>query len=228
MTLPESIKLKRYRQEFRTRFCEGLLARRVLIAEGATETAAVPVACRRLAELNPDLYVSLEALGICVIDAGGENSIPDMAELYKGLGKQVFAVCDKQTDANQKLIESQADLLLMHDEKGIEDLVLKNTTAAALSRFCDHITWPEHLLKQFPKPSATPEEALREYFKGKKAEWGIADFLAQCNESEIPEWFRGSCLSLRFMCDPTFGSHKPGTNSKPEDASPAQAVYESD
>jgi len=36
--LPDSIKQKRYRQEFHTRFWEGLLARRVLIAEGATET----------------------------------------------------------------------------------------------------------------------------------------------------------------------------------------------
>ena len=41
VTLPESVKPKRYRQEFRTRFCEGLLARRILIAEGATESAAL-------------------------------------------------------------------------------------------------------------------------------------------------------------------------------------------
>ncbi|WP_186223958.1 ATP-dependent nuclease [Burkholderia gladioli] len=44
VSLPESVKLKRYRQEFRTRFCEGLLARRVLVAEGATEASAFPVA----------------------------------------------------------------------------------------------------------------------------------------------------------------------------------------
>ncbi|MDG4869297.1 ATP-dependent endonuclease, partial [Guyparkeria sp. 1SP6A2] len=53
ITLPDNVKLKRYRQEFRTRFCEGLLARRVLVAEGATEASAFPVACRRLAELKP-------------------------------------------------------------------------------------------------------------------------------------------------------------------------------
>ncbi|UFW42390.1 MULTISPECIES: ATP-dependent nuclease [Bradyrhizobium] len=54
--LPESVKHKRYRQEFRTRFCEGLLSRRVLVAEGATEAASFPVAARRLAELNPKVY----------------------------------------------------------------------------------------------------------------------------------------------------------------------------
>ena len=40
IALPDSVKPKRYRQEFRTRFCEGLLARRILVAEGATEAAA--------------------------------------------------------------------------------------------------------------------------------------------------------------------------------------------
>ena len=59
INLPDNVKLKRYRQEFRTRFCEGLLARRVLVAEGATEASAFPVACRRLAELRPDTYSSL-------------------------------------------------------------------------------------------------------------------------------------------------------------------------
>ena len=83
VTLPDNVKPKRYRQEFRTRFCEGLLSRRVLIAEGATEASAFPVACRRLAELKPDTYSSLEALGICTVDAGSDTNIPGMAQLYR-------------------------------------------------------------------------------------------------------------------------------------------------
>jgi len=70
ISLPDNVKLKRYRQEFRTRFCEGLLARRILIAEGATEASAFPVVCRLLSELKPDTYRSLEAMGVCVVDAG--------------------------------------------------------------------------------------------------------------------------------------------------------------
>lgn len=104
ITLPESVKPKRYRHEFRTRFCEGLLARRILVAEGATEAASFPSVCRRLAELNPAIYISLEALGICTIDAGGETSIPDIARLYKGLGKRTFAICDKQSASNKAAI----------------------------------------------------------------------------------------------------------------------------
>jgi putative ATP-dependent endonuclease of OLD family len=202
IALPESVKPKRYRQEFRTRFCEGLLARRILIAEGATEAASFPVACRRLAELQPGTYSSLEALGICTIDAGGEGNIPDMSRLYAGLGKQVFALCDNQTTEHQALIEAEVELLMMHPETGFEDLVLKNTPEDALRRFARLITWPPHLLAKYPQPDTTPAAALSDYFGWTKGTWGIADFLAQCNETEVPEWIREACRSLMTLCLP--------------------------
>ena len=203
ITLPVSVKLKRYRQEFRTRFCEGLLARRVLVAEGATEAASFPVTCRRLAELRPDIYSSLEALGICTIDAGGETSIPDMARLYRGLGKQTFAICDKQSPEHKTLIDSEVEIALMHEEKGFEDLVLKNTTENALIRFARLIDWPLHLLEKYPDPPSVARTALDEYFGWSKGSWGVADFLAQCDEAEIPEWLRKACRTLMTACTST-------------------------
>jgi putative ATP-dependent endonuclease of the OLD family len=202
IALPDNVKLKRYRQEFRTRFCEGLLARRILIAEGATEASAFPVACRRLAELKPDTYSSLEALGICTVDAGSEGNIPGMAQLYRELGKRTFALCDKQDDVDQIAIEIWVELLLMHEEKGFEDLVLKGTTEAALKRFAKLIKWPQHLAQKYPDPEAQAAAALAEYFAWSKGNWGIADFLAQCGEAEIPEWLRIACLELKEACAP--------------------------
>jgi putative ATP-dependent endonuclease of OLD family len=198
--LPKSIKLKAYRQNFRIRFSEGLLAGRILVGEGATEAAAFPVVCRRLAELKSDTYSSLEALGICTIDAGSQNSIPDMAKLYREIGKRVFAICDKQDAANKALIEAQVDVLLMHDEKGFEDLVLKNTTEEALKRFAKLVDWPPHLTAKYPDVEATAPAALSDYFGWTKANWGIADFLAQCSEVEIPEWLRDACIRLKTAC----------------------------
>lgn len=200
--LPNNVKLKRYRQEFRTRFCEGLLARRVLISEGPTEASAFPVACRRLAEINPGTYSSLEALGICVVDADGEKNIPGMAKLYRELGKRTFALCDQQDAANQALIEAEVDILLMHAEKGFEDLVLKGTTEDALKRFAALLDWPSHLTTKYPDPSADVFNALAEYFSWSKGNWGIADFFAQCTEDEIPEWVRNGCAQLKTACDP--------------------------
>lgn len=202
ISLPDSIKPKRYRQEFRIRFCEGLLARRILIAEGATEAASFPVVCRRLAELKPDTYSSLEAMGICTIDAGGETSIPDLAKLYRDLGKRTFAICDRQTEEQKARIESEVDRLYMHDEKGFEDLVLKNTTVDALTRFTKLIDWPPHLVQKYPDPEAQAQDAMREYFRWTKADWGIADFLAQCSEEEMPQWLRDACTSLKAITTP--------------------------
>ena len=196
------MKLKRYRQEFRTRFCEGLLARRILVAEGATEASAFPVACRRLAEIKPDTYSSLEALGVCTVDAGSESNIPGMAQLYRELGKRTFAVCDKQEDENKALIEAQVDRLLMHGEKGFEAMVLKGTTEAALKRFVKLIDWPQHLAQKYPDPEAQAATALAEYFLWSKGNWGIADFLAQCSEAEIPEWLRDAAVKLKAACIP--------------------------
>ena len=224
--LPDSVKPKRYRQEFRTRFCEGLLARRILIAEGATEAASFSVVCRRLAELRPNLYSSLEALGICTIDAGGETNIPDLAKFYRDLGKRTFAICDKQADEHKVLIEAQVEILFMHDEKGFEDLVLKNTTVDALERFVKLIEWPTHLKQKYPDPEQEPQEALREYFDGKKADWGIADFLAQCSEDEIPNLLRHGCALLKTICEPTCDQDSDA--SSPEIPEPSDAVTKAD
>ncbi len=124
--LPRSIKHKRHRQEFRTHFCEGLLARRILLAEGSTEAASMPAAARRLAEIDPDPYVA------------------DLGKLYSGLGKTVYAICDKHDASSQASIEAQVAKLFMHEETGIEKLVLKNTTKLALERFMGVIELPPH------------------------------------------------------------------------------------
>ena len=203
VNLPESVKHKRYRQEFRTRFCEGLLSRRILLAEGATEASAFPVVARRLAILDPKKYSSMEALGICTINAGTESQIADLGGLYRGLGKTVYAVCDKQTTANEAAIKAQVDELFMHAEKGIEDLVLKNTTAGALERFADLLTWPQHILQKYPDPKADVVNAVCDYFCWAKGNWGLADFLAQCTEDEIPEWMRETCIRIRELLQPS-------------------------
>jgi hypothetical protein len=141
-----------------------VLSRRVLIAEGATEATSFPVAARRLTELNPATYASVEALGVCIIDGGAESQIADLAKFYKGLGKRTFALCDKQTDEAKEAIEAQVERLFMHGEKRIEDLILKNTTQAALERFADALEWPPHLLAKYPIPNAQAVAALKEYF----------------------------------------------------------------
>ncbi|MFO1283054.1 MAG: TOPRIM nucleotidyl transferase/hydrolase domain-containing protein [Burkholderiales bacterium] len=202
ITLPPSIKHKRYRQEFRTRFCEGLLARRILLAEGATEAASLPAAARRLSEVDPETYSSFEALGLCTVDAGGDGNIADLGKLYGALGKTVYAVCDNQAAPNQLTIEAQVARLFMHGETDIEKLVLKNTSQAALERFIDAIDLPPHLSVKYPAPKAKALDVVTEFLGWAKGNWGLAEFLSQCTEAEIPEWIRDTCRELRKLCQP--------------------------
>lgn len=200
--LPASIKHKRYRQEFRTRFCEGLLARRILLAEGATEAASFPAAARRLAQVDPHTYSSFEALGLCTVDAGGDGNIADLGKLYRALGKAVYAVCDKQAAPNQAAIEAHVVKLFMHDETAIEKLVLKNTTQDAMERFIDAIELPPHLTAKYPTPKAKAVDVIADFLDWSKGSWGLAEFLSQCEDGEIPEWIRETCRELRDLCQP--------------------------
>lgn len=199
--LPASVKPKRYRQQFRTRFCEALLSRRILIAEGATEATMIPAAARRLSEVDPATYSSCEALGITTLDAGSDSQIADLGKLYSSLGKVVYAVCDKQAPANQAAIEATVSKLFMHGESDIEKLVLNNTTQAAMERFIDAVQWPQHLVTEFPNPKGNAAAALDRYFAWSKGDLGLAEFITQCTENEIPEWIKQLCRDLRQLCE---------------------------
>jgi len=221
--LPASVKPKRYRQEFRTRFCEALLSRRVILAEGATEAAMFPAAARRLSELDANTYSSFEALGICTVDAGGESQIADLGKLYVSLGKAVYAVCDQQTPSSQATIEASVTKLFMHGESDIEKLVLKNTTQAGLERFIDAIQWPPHLVTSFPNPKSNPADALSKFFEWSKGNLGLAEFIAQCNEAEIPDWIRKMCRDLRDLCQPPTPSAPPAPDPPQENEAVVEA-----
>ena len=138
---------------------------------------------------------------MCAIDAGSDSQVADLGKLYRDLGKKVYAICDKQNDEAKIAIEAQVDRLFMHDEHDFESLILKNTPKEALERFCKTLLWPPHLLKIYPDPAAEAAAALKKYFDWSKGNWGIADFLAQCSEAEIPEWIRKTCEELCILCD---------------------------
>lgn len=152
----------------------------------------------------------MEALGVCTIDAGGETSIADISRFYNLLGKRVFAICDAQDAVAKAEIEDEVELLLMHDEIGLEDLVLNNTTEEALARFAHLLEWPAHLATRYPDPAAEAGAALRDYFRWSKGNWGVADFLAQCELDEIPRWLRDSAQLLAQACETTTASPNPG------------------
>jgi len=184
---PPTVKQKMYREEVKRRFCESLLARRVLIAEGRTEYDAFPVAAKRLHELLPDEYTSLEGLGIAIINAETDSQIAPLGDYFIKLGKTVFAVFDKQTEESRNNIIAVIDHAFEASEKGFENIVVNNSSETALRRYAvflvENDEWPTHLNAIKPTPEVTIEDlktSLKRYLKWSKGSGSAADFLNQC------------------------------------------------
>jgi putative ATP-dependent endonuclease of OLD family len=208
-TYPPTIKPKAYRAEMRRRFCESLLSRRVLIAEGKTEYDAIPAAARRLHEVCPSDFTSIEGLGIAVIDAESDSQVAPLAAYFRGLGKTVIAVFDKQTDESRQAIEAAAHHTFESPESNFESLIVKYCAIAALRRYGQTVVtsggWPLHLSSQTPTDTKSDDEirdALLLLFANKKAEGCAADFLSQCSRDEMPAHIVSVVAGIKDAVEP--------------------------
>ena len=209
-TLPPTVKPKSYRAEFRTRFCEALLARRVLIVEGRTEYDAVPAAARRLHELEPTEFRTLESLGIAVVDAQTDTQVLPLGRYFANLGKQVFAIFDKQEPQAKQTIQQAIPNSYENPEKGFEDLLLNHCAEAALRRYAGHVVtegdWPPHLSSRTPD-SVTPlpalREALRDYLRWTKGAGDAADLIGVCSKVEMPSFLVDTLSEIQQIAEPS-------------------------
>lgn len=207
-SLPPSVKLKMYRQELKTRFCEALLARSVLIVEGRTEYDAVQAASRRLHELSGTNFRTLETLGIAVVDAQSDSKIAPLGEYFQKLGKLVFAMCDKQGEANRKIISDTVPNFFESPEKGFENLLLKQCKEPALRRYAEKVVnegdWPKHL----PDPPKltddlkTVQDCLFKYMASAKGDGVGAELLAMCSLDEMPIFLTETLARVQLLADP--------------------------
>lgn len=206
---PPSIKPKAYKANFRARFCEALLARYVLIVEGRTEFDAVPAAARRLSELNPVVYKTLEALGVAVIDAGSDAQVAPLGQFFRGLGKTVFAVFDKQAAAASLAIQQAVDHPFESPELGFENVVLHHTKETALRRYALSVVnegnWPQHLEAQKPTAGSSVEQirsGLWGMFSWAKGSGDAGDLLGACSEDEMPGYLKDALRRIRIVVEP--------------------------
>ncbi len=206
--LPPNVRLKMYRQELKRRFCEALLARRVLIVEGRTEYDAIKSASRRLHEVAPLEFRTLEALGVAVVDAESDSKIAPLGKYFKTLGKEVFAICDKQSEASRSAITVEIANLFESPEKGFENLLVKQTKEAALRRFGERLVsegeWPINLGN--PPTSgdslATVQDCVSKYLRNAKGAGGSADLVGVCQRDEMPIFITESLSRIQQLIDP--------------------------
>lgn len=204
---PASVKPKAYHAEFRLRFAEALLAKKILLTEGATEATGYLAAARRLNEIVPEKFNSLEELGIAVFDVMSETSVANYGEYFKKLGKTVFAVFDKQEEDAVAKIKAGVDHAFESPHKGFEKLMIEETDETVLKTFYNELvetgSWPSHLEKL---PDRYKAEALKasifKYLRKSKGSSGAADLISLCNELEqIPVTIRKVLKSIKLICE---------------------------
>ena len=127
----------------RRQLAEAMLARAVLVVEGATEVAIFPAASSVMEQdLGPDAYSHFDIAGVTVFDAGGDGSTPQYGPFFAALGKQAFCFYDKP---NSPLSEEAAAKLRSYTqvwespEKGIEALLVKEIPESTLRRFLNAV-----------------------------------------------------------------------------------------
>jgi putative ATP-dependent endonuclease of the OLD family len=238
---PPTIKPKTYRTEFRTRFCEALLARYVLVLEGRSEFDAIPAAARRLSDLDSTKFKSLENLGVAIVNACGDGNVAPLGEFFRSMGKVVFAIFDKQSPTALAEILGSVDHAYESPYKGFEDLVLHETAEATIRGYAATLVsaneWPPHLAKNIPTVSMPLDELrniLSQYFCWKKGSGDAGDLLTSCSTiAEVPEYVRVTLEAIKHVVEPPtlkvneIGEIKPlhGEYSKTEKSlQPAQII----
>jgi len=201
--LPSTIKPKTYNAEFRLRFAEALLAKRILLTEGTTEAIAYSAAGRRLNELKPTIYSSLEENGVAIFDARSETEIPNYGKYFENLGKVVFAVFDKQKPDALKKINENVKYPYESQHKGFEDLLIEEMDQDILKQYYELLitenNWPSHLSKASNRNNIDEvKTVLKKYLEGKKTDKDSSELIGMCKKTkQVPETIRNVLKSIK-------------------------------
>jgi putative ATP-dependent endonuclease of OLD family len=191
-----------YHQYFRSQLCEGLLARRVVICEGATEVSILTGLSRQLAKLNPAKYADLSALGYCLINSQTDSQILNHAGALSGLGKHISVFCDAQEQNEELAIQAATNEAFIHSYQRVEDLLIDNIAATAKSRLASDFNWPAFVTDTIPSPQNDIDGALRRYLGKTKGTGGAVSVLSYCHENEIPQFLLDMIERLTSLARP--------------------------
>ncbi len=209
VVLPDNLKLKIFRDGFRTRFCEALLARRVIVVEGKTELVAYSAVARRAAELAPAQYKRLDALGWVPFDAGGQTAVAPFATFFRGLGKTVATIFDQQQPEARAAIVAACHAPFEQPYAGFEHMLQAEVSPAMQAWFVQWFAgageWPPALAHLIP-PNGSPEAAYRapflSLFTHKKGDDYLTVFFDLCQVGHFPQTMLGILTALKNMVVP--------------------------
>lgn len=199
-----AVKAKTYRTN-RRQFAEAILSRAVLVVEGATEASIFPAASAVLERVR-DGYEHIDLAGVSLFNAGSDGSVPKFAPIFKALGKRVYGTWDKPNSPAAATAEEDKksfDRWWESPEKGIEGILVKQTTAEVLRRFLDEVVQRNDYPVEVPYSAATPDQELADvatrvllHRKGEFYGYAAA-LIEQCwTEDELPAFVRDVLVAI--------------------------------
>lgn len=204
VVLPTDFKAKRYRDN-RRQFAEAVLARAVLVVEGATEADLVPAVADVL-EQDPAVdYLHPDLAGVTVFDAQGDASVPLFAPVFKSLGKPVYGIHDTPVRPfSPEVVAKAADFtrytVIAHN--GIEDLLTSEIPPAVQRRFLSSAAgrtdYPVKcgLLRE-DMDDAAVRTLARQVLKARKGDGYGAALVAECSGlADLPASIAGFLLQI--------------------------------
>lgn len=192
--LGADIKPKKYREQ-RRQFAEAVLARAVLVVEGATEVAAYLTIADLLAADLPIAYQHPDVAGLSLFDAGGDARVPLYGSIFAALGKTVFGVHDSpNTPFTPELAAKTQSFTICRDTgyAGIEDLLIAEIPTRVLRTFLLTVAtrpdYPQHC--GHLSDAATDDDIAclaRKVLRARKGPESFAPLLiACCSRDELP------------------------------------------
>lgn len=206
VSLPPQLRAKAFRTGIRTRFCEALLARRVLVTEGETEAASYAALAKTAARDNATRFARLDTRGWAIFDAQGETNVAAFAGYFRGLGKEVASVFDQQSAERLAEIKANSDQAFEQPYPGFEDLLLAEVPAAALRAHVDSLiadrVWPNHVAEPEDNSDAAYTKAIKKLLSKTKGDRFAAELVAGLNEADYPPTMVHVLESLKAASEP--------------------------
>lgn len=190
--LPDGMKAKNYRQNFRRAIAEAMLGQGVIVGEGITEQDALLVVAQKMEDNDPALF-PLDVAGLSVINADGDGNLEKLGAFFKEIGTPAFAFFDrkKRTDAEIATLQGSYIVAKEIQQKGAEVLMAEETPLDRQWQYLEALR-AEDTENRLGIPAARPaDNEIRKLtistLKGLKGEGGAAKLLQLCVVGELPK-----------------------------------------
>ena len=144
----KGIKPKTLRRNKR-QLAEAILARAVIVGEGAGEVSILRAASTMLEQFDgADAYTHFDLAGVSAFDAEGQKGVPKWGPFFVALGKRVFAFHDKPAEpwtADEAQTLASFDINTETPYAGLEDLLIAEVPVPILKDFLEEAkTLPDY------------------------------------------------------------------------------------